>query len=91
MTAVYDRGESMPVTIDATGSAAMHSGEDVQVRGAEGAVIISAPQDAMAEVYSLQGAIVARKAIVAGTNRIDIAPDFYIVRIGSVTEKVVVR
>lgn len=91
VTAVYDRGESMPATIDATGSAAMHSGEDVQVRGAEGAVIISAPQDAMAEVYSLQGAIVARKAIVAGTNRIDIAPDFYIVRIGSVTEKVVVR
>lgn len=52
-------------------------------------IVINSDKDSIVEIYSLNGAQVKNNAICIGTNRIEIASGFYIVKLDSAYYKVV--
>lgn len=90
ISVVYDRGESMPVEIDAYESVGCVLNEPVKVITRAGEVLISTPEAALAVIYNLQGVKVAARQLDAGTDCITLDAGYYILQINGKSFKLLV-
>ena len=92
VTAVYDRGESMPMAIDVKdGVEGIDAAAAIRIETVAGGVLVTAPSAANVAVYTIQGVRVVSRTVDEGSARIPLAPGCYIVTAGGKTAKVIVR
>lgn len=93
VTAVYGEGESRPsneATIKLSGIADVENA-GISVYGGEGSIIVSGAEGRKVEVFNAQGMAVALVSEASDKARIAIGAGVYIVRVGNVAVKVVVK
>lgn len=91
VTAVYDRGESMPLIIPVHGSVTSTNNDQINVETGHREITISANNRCKAEIFSMNGLKITDIQLGAGVNNISIDKGCYLLRIGSRTFKVIVR
>lgn len=91
VSAVYDRGESMPMEVDITKSVNYVEEGNISVEASFGTINITSPASAHVTIYNMQGSLIlSKRAGECGTS-IPMLPGCYLVRIANKTFKVLVR
>lgn len=65
--------------------------ENIRIQSVAGAVYIQTPQPAATVIYTLSGQLVRKLSLPAGDSRIGLPEGFYIIRIGSLLQKIIIR
>lgn len=91
VTALFDRGESLPVSVSITNGVENCEDMKTAANGGKGEISFSVSMDSTAHVYNIQGALQATVNLTPGTTAVPLGPGIYIVRIGNSTHKVIVR
>lgn len=91
VTALYDRGESKPVTVSITAGVENYLDNATKVEGLKGAISITTSANASVNVYSLQGTHVLSVNAAPGTTLLNLPAGIYIVNVAGKTHKLTVR
>lgn len=91
ITAVYDRGESRPVTIDINSGVSAIDNALIDVTADYGRILVSVPSDMTCRVYTLQGNIVSEPRLSAGANSIELQAGVYILTLNGRAYKLAVK
>lgn len=90
VTALFDRGESIPVTIDIYNRVTTLDYTSVSITAGKESILISIPESQSCAVYTLQGMKVKETQLSAGQNSISVPAGIYIVTLGSKAYKLIV-
>lgn len=91
ITAVYDRGESRPVTIDINSGVAAIDNALIDVTADYGRILVTVPSDMTCRVYTLQGNMVCEPRLSAGANSVEVQAGIYILTLNGRAYKLVVK
>lgn len=91
ITAVYDRGESRPVTIDINSGVSAIDNALIDVTADYGRILVSVPSDMTCRVYTLQGNMVCEPRLTAGSNSVEVQAGIYILTLNGRAYKLAVK
>lgn len=92
ITAVYDRGESMPFSVLVKAGVETTNADALcRISAGQGSIIVEAPIGTVAQVYSLSGLKIADVIVGTGSATLNVQPGCYLVRAGRTNAKVVVK
>lgn len=93
VSAVYDRGESVPAKVEYKGMSGVETiaGADIRVYGAKGEIVIEGGEGLPAAIMLADGKIIRNATLSGRGARYAAAPGLYLVRIGRRTVKVIVH
>lgn len=93
VSAVYDRGESVPAKVEYKGMSGVETiaGADIRVYGAKGKIVIEGGEGLPAAIMLADGKIIRNATLSGRGARYAAAPGLYLVRIGRRTVKVIVH
>ena len=92
VSAVYDRGESVPAEVKYTFDSGVDTVDDTawRVRTASGVIVIEGAEGLPVAIMLPDGKTVRTSAAVSGHERFAVSPGLYIVRVGREVRKVIV-
>lgn len=90
VTAVYDKGESMPVEVSVTNGISSTKAGGVAIIGTANGISVNGAQGSAVSIYTVDGKLVATRTASAATS-INVKSGLYVVKINGNVYKVVVK